>query len=323
MSNYKYSGDLVDAALFQAGEKDDNTSEFYAVAIRYLNRAYQALWAGGAELDSAVNEEWLWLLSTTPGTITLVPVINSTAIVANNSASITFASGPAVSVAGYFIRFTNNFDVYRIAAHTAGATAATLDSVYTGTNASAETFKLFKAEYDLPANVLRLISPMRQYRERDGKIDGMDLTALEAKYPLVNIQTGVPRAFAQIGQSKVRFSHAGSDVTATDYIRVDFDYLQKPSDETLTDSESQELLVPHQWRHILSDFATFWLMVDKNDNRADSFGLIARNGLKAMARENRMRWAKIGRETGRIFSRQDELPESIDVLRTSGGVIIG
>ena len=64
--------------------------------------------------------------------------------------------------------------------------------------------------------------------------------------------------------------------------------------------------------------------MDKNDNRADATGLAAKNGLKAMAVENRHKLGAIGRGAiGSIHPRQDELARLKGPLRTSSGLIIG
>lgn len=320
MANFLYSSDIIAAGLFAAGEATDGTSDYAEQAIIYLNRGYQAIWMGGAELDPMIKEEWHWLRSTTPGVITINPVISAgTVTVANNSASITFSSAPSVSVQGRFFKTNTNTDVFRISSHTASSTSATLDSVYTGSNSSTEGYKIMQLEYDMPSNVLRILDPIRVYRDNRTHIDGMSLGALERQWPLDNIQGGTPYAFAQVGETKVRFSHYGSS-TANDYIRTDFDYLQKPDD--LTNTESQPLL-PHQWRKILADYITFKLMVDKNDDRADGFGLLVKSGLRAMKKENDHKLAIAGFENGHIFPRPEERAHNTRPLRSESGLIVG
>lgn len=320
MSNYQYSQDLLNDALFRAGEPIDGTSDFQTKALDYLNRAYQAIWMGGAELDPTLNEDWEWLKSSTPGVITLEPMETGTVSVQNGNQVIGFASAPTSSRVGWFFRIENGADVFRIDTHTAGQQLAALDSIYTGATAAAATYTLYKLEYTLATDVLRLLSPMRIYRENRQKVYGCSLTALENTYPLTNLQTGAPRLFAQIGEQKVRFSHAGG-TEAGDYFRVDYDYLQKPA--ALTNSAVEEPLLPLARRRILADFVTYWLMLDKNDDRADTEGLTAKAGLKAMAAENRHRMASYTSNFGAIITRPADLPQNLDVVRTESGLIIG
>lgn len=321
MAGYQFTSDLVRDALFGSGEPTDGTSDYHAKALDYVNRAYNAICMGGAELEPTVNEEWSWLLSPTPATLTLEPVIEAgTVTVTNGSTAVVFSAPPAMSVAGWFFRPNNTEDIFRIAAHTAGNANATLDSVFTTGNLTGAGYSLFKLEYALAADVLRLISPMRIYRNPRGRINGAALDALEKRYPLRNVQTGIPREFAQIGTTTVRFSHAGSDQPG-DYIRVDYDYLKRPA--TLTDSGVEEPLLPIERRRLLADFATYFLMVDKNDDRADAKALIAKAGLRAMAHEHRRRMAGWTDQMGHISPRQQDLPANFEVVRTDSGMIVG
>lgn len=319
MANYRYSADLVNDILFRAGEPIDGTSDFDAVALQYLNRAYQALWAGGAEFVPEINERWWWLKKHPPGILTLEPVINTgTLAVTNNSASITFSSAPAGSLVGWFIKVKSHADVFRIKTHTGGQVGATLESVYTGDTGTTAGYDAYKLEYELASDLLYIVAPMRVFQDNRAKIDGMSLDALEFVWPLGDVNSGVPKAFAMVTETKVRFSHYGG-VSATDYIKVEYDYLYRPAD--LTDSGSEEPVVPRRHRKTLSDLGLFSLFMDKNDDRADGVGLMAKAGLKAMAIENRSKLAGFGDDFGRIITRQDVFRP--DVLRTSSGLIIG
>ncbi len=318
MSNYTTSADLIDAILDDAGELTDGTSDFNSMALRQLNRAYQAICMGGSEIDPQINEDWLWLRKDPPGVLTLKPVIETgTVSVTNNNTAVTFSSAPTDSVAGYFLQTDGGGDIFRISAHTASSTSATLDAVYTQITDASAAYTLFKLEYDLATDVLRLLSPMRVYNTRD-YIDGMTLPALEREWPLRLVATGVPRAFAQLTETKVRFSHGGG-TSSTDLIRVEYDYLRRPDD--LAD-DSAEPVVPRQFRKTLADLALYFLFIAKNDSRADTFGLLAKNGLRAMAHENRKRMA-VMRSNGHIFPRAGDTPASLEILRTNSGLIIG
>ena len=322
MANTTTAADIIDDMLFRAGEPTDGTSDFNATALQYLNRAHLGLCRGGAELDPTISEDWWWLRKSPPGKLTLEQSITTgTVNVTNNSTAITFSSAPAASVATWFFSVEAEADVYRISAHTAGAAAATLDSVFTGTTAPTATYKLFKLEYDIAADVLRIISPMRVYRaDYDYEITGMDLLVLDRRWPLALIEEGIPSAFAQADEDTVRVNrYAGS---ATGLVRAEYDYLYRPSD--LTDDASSIPAVPRQWRYVLADWGTFWLMLDKNDDRADAVGLAAKNGLKAMAMENRHKLGSVGGGAfGQIRPRQDEVRRATGPLRTSSGLIIG
>ncbi len=321
MANYQYSGDLVDDILWRAGEPTDGTSDFNAVALTYLNRAYQAVWMGGSEIDPSLQEEWWWLRKDPPGVLTLEPRITTgTVNVQNNNTGITFSSAPASDLDNWFFQVDDHADVFRISAHTAGAAAATLDAVYTGDTNATASYKVFKLEYAIASDVLRLLSPMRIYQDSKREVDGVPLTELERRYPLYNVQSGVPELFAPITESKVRFNRYGG-TSSTDFMRTEYDYLYRPAD--LTDSGSQEPVVPRQFRKTLADAGVFFLFMDKNDNRASAAADLARAGLRAMKRENQHRWASMSRAYGKIMPRQQDLDEYRFPLRTESGLLIG
>jgi hypothetical protein len=279
---------------------------------------------GGAELDPTIQEDWWWLRKSPPGNLVLQPaIITGTVLVTNNSAAITFSSAPAVDLDNWFFKVDAHEDVFRISAHTAALAAATLDSVYTGTTTAAATYKVFKLEYDLASDVLRPIAPMRGFRaERQFKVGGMDIAALDDRMPLTITESGVPDAFAMVDENTVRFNRYPG-TASTDLLRLEYDYLYKPA--ALTDSGTEEPVVPIHWRHVLSDWATMWLFLDKNDDRVDGVGLAAKNGLRAMAIENRHKsGAMAGGALGQIRPRQDQYQRAVrGPLRTAAGLIIG
>ncbi|MGW8182127.1 MAG: phage adaptor protein, partial [bacterium] len=315
MSNYQYSSDLVNDILFKAGEPIDGTSDFDSKALTYLNRAYQALWMGGAEFDPEINEEWFWLKTT--GILTLNAAITTgTIAVTDDSASITFSSAPASSLAGWHIKTNDHADVFKISAHTGGNTAATLDSVYTGTTDAAASYKAFQLEYDLASDVLTMISPMRGYQNSANKIDGISMRQLEDDWPLNMTSQNVPSRFAMVDDNTVRFNKYPSQLT-----RITYEYLAQPAD--LTDSGTEEPAVPRKYRRVLALMGAYWLLQDKNDDRRTEIGLEAKALLNAMKIENRKLWAKTG-SIGWIFPRQRSRKNLIKgPLRTESGMIIG
>jgi hypothetical protein len=240
--------------------------------------------------------------------------------VTQNDTAVTFGAAIADSVAGYKLRVVNHPEVFTIATHTAGATAATLDSPFTGQTNSAAAYKLMKTSYSLDAAVNSLMSPMTGYRGIS-KIVGITPERMDDQYPLVNLMAGVPSAFSLESDSTVRFSHGG--LTNGESMRVEYGY--RPAVSDLTDSTSSTPIVPLQWRHLLSDMALTYLLLDKNDDRSNAIALSARTGLAAMLKENRRRLTKIGGSyTGMIFPRQSAASNGrLDLLRTESGLIIG
>ncbi len=328
MANLQTTGDIKCYVLDKSDELTDGSSDFDAQSLEFINRQYQAIWLGGQELEPSIKEDWYWLLKHPPGVLNLEPAITTgTVAVTNNSTAITFSSAPAASVAGYFLRITGERDVFRISTHTAGASAAVLDAAYTGTTNATAAYILMRLEYDLASDVLNVISPFRTTRHNSNedphRIDGIDLDTMERDWPLSQISEGVPETFAVVLQTdttfKIRFNRYGSK-TANDFIRVEYSYLQRPS--LLTTTPSTTPLLPWEWRQILADASIFLMLIAKNDSRADTYGLSARQGLQAMARENRHRRAKATTDYGQIITRQAHVRYN-RILRTESGLIIG
>ena len=304
-------------ALFRAGEKTDGTSDLDAQSLIYLNRAYRALYMGGNEFDPSINEIWWWLKR--EDNIILDSVIDTgTVNVTNNSNSITFTTAPTPVVdanvnTGWFLKIDEHPDVFKISNHTTSSVTAIIDSVYTGKTNTAAKYKLMKLEYNLNSAAIKLIAPMVGYQSGQFKIFGMSLDRMESEYPLAQVQSGIPTKFADVDEDTIRFNKYASP-TQGELIRIDYDYLLKPSD---LDDFSDPPLVPTQYRHILSDMTLFFLMADKGDTNAPAMSLQARSGIRAMAKENKDRWSKIGR-MGSIAYRQRQVTNNFVRTQTLG-----
>lgn len=321
MATLTTSAEILDWMLFQAGEPTDGTSDFHAHAIECLNRAYRDIWMGGGALVREMNEPWLWLKKDPPGVVILNPLIeDGTVSVTNNSASITFSSAPAASVQGRFFRVEGHADVFRISSHTGGVASATLDSVYTGATNAAAGYKVMQLEYTLAADLLRVIGPMRIYKDNKVEVDGVSLSSLERDYPLAYVEAGVPDMFAMVTETKVRFNRYGG-VSSTELIRVEYDYLQKPATELADDTV--EPLVPLEHRQVLADVALMYLYTAMSDARVAIVAPMAKAGLSAMAADNRARLAQMSRKMGAIMTRPSGNAATQRVIRTESGFILG
>lgn len=322
MANYKYSSDLVADILFRAGESSNGSSDFDAVALQYLNRAYQALVMGGGEVDSECNEDWWWARKYPPGVLNLTPsLIDGTATVTNGSVSITLSSPPSFAATNYFFQTTDHPDIFRTALHLPFGSSVTLDAAYTGSSGT-KSYRLFKAEYDIAADSIRVIAPMRVYQNSASEIDGVELSSLERDCPLSHIESGTPSQFAFITESKVRFNRFGPLAnTSPNLIRVEYDYVYRPDD--LTGGTTEEPIVPRQYRKLLADIALTFLFVDKNDDRAVLIASLAKKGLQAMVREQRSRMINYSRSLGTITPRLNKSSKYVRPLRTENGTIIG
>lgn len=306
MANYQFSQDLKLDVLFRAGEPTSGDSDWETRVMDYLNRVYQSIWLGGQELVPDINEDWLWLRRRgvfilepkhTTGTITLT----------NGQAAFAFSSAPADSKAGWLVEVAGQRDIFRIAGHTGGSTIASLDGNWTGDSLTNTAYKIYKIEYTLAADVLKLISPMfcsrghvRWPSGHEGRIDGIDDPSLRSFFPLGSIPERVPQTFAQVDNTTVVFN-----AYPAEQVRVEYPYLYRP--DPLTDSAMQEPAVPREHRKTIADYALYFIQLDKNDRRADATGLLAQQGLRAMAIENRNKLVHLGQNFGKIYPRQGQL----------------
>lgn len=159
-------------------------------------------------------------------------------------------------------------------------------------------------EYPLAADVLRVLSPMRVFRGTEPRmlqeVYGTDPDALWRETWLS--PHGVPSRFALVADQVVRFDAVGPDV-ATDLMRIEYSYLFRPTPLTLP-GVTEEPFVPWAWRRVLADWALFFLLIDKNDDRAEAAGAAARSSLNAMASEHRHKLSTTNPRFGGIEPRQ-------------------
>ena len=318
MANFQYVTDILNDALFRAHEPTDGTSDLNTQALVYLNRAHRSLCLGGAELVPGMNEDWWWLRG--ESNLILEPALTTgTVTLTNNSNAVIFSSITTMSLyIGWYFQVDNHPDVFKI---TTGTTSddGVLDSVYTGSTASAGTFKLMHLEYDLAATARKLISPMNVNQGGRTQIYQTTLDRMQQMHPISQIQQGVPEHFAPVDENTVRFSHYVS-LTSGTYVRADYDYVMLATDLLASTASITEPLVPLHYRQILADWTLYFLMVDKDEANSEGIGLQAKAGIISMQKENRVRWVQTGKQ-GQIEPRQRQV--SRNLIRTRSGIIIG
>src|SRR5206468_2340261 len=110
--------------------------------------------------DIYAKEDW-WFLIKRSVINTVAKINTGTVSVINSNTAITFSSAPAISVVGYILMPTGDSNdsmaTYRIATHTAGAAAATLDAAYTGSTSTTMAYNLYKDSYSLPSDYGKLL----------------------------------------------------------------------------------------------------------------------------------------------------------------------
>lgn len=312
---YSNTQELKADVLFRAGE-GTTSSDWSLKVVDYLNRVYRTLCSGASEFLPEYVDDWWWLRDT--NVLTILPSLSGSVEVTEGSTSITFGTTLPDSVVGYRLRIHGHSDVFEIASHTAGFATAELDSPYTGESNISATYKLMKVHYTLQSDVAAIMAPMISFSDRI-PVAGLSPERMDELFPLMDLSPGIPKAFALENPQTVRFSHGGRD----DGRAMRMEYRYRPTVVDLTDDELSIPLVPLEWRHLLSDMALTYVLLDKNDDRSNAIALSARTGLAGMLKENRRRLSKMGRVVGRIFPRAGGLGSPQGPLRTESGLIIG
>lgn len=311
MANARSTSDLLKGALQHAGELTDGSSPFHALALRYLNQAYLAVLSGSNEFEIDFGDPWHWARDTNPGIFHLEAPVTGSVTFTNGSTSATFGSAPAASLLGWFIKVDGRPTIYRISAHTAATTGATLDSIYLEESGSV-SYTAFKLIYDLGENILRLVEPFRHYQTQDGyyadgiqdrdKIYSIDLNRFRQDYPLTKAIEGVPSKFAILRQSESELL-VQMNYYPTEKMRVEFEKISIP--EGLIDSEESIPILPRNHRDVLEFLTAHMILVEKSDDKAPYWLDRGKQKLRAMMRSDRRQQAQTNDGRGRIITRPD------------------
>lgn len=153
----------------------------------------------------------------------------------------------------------------------------------------------------MPATIYRNITPRFLAPEDSGKIYALDANTMQWKYPLTQMYPYVPDRFAIVqyrknGTMRVRFN-----TYPRFKMRVEFEYIPAPSD--LYDNNASIPLIPRPYHEYLVYAAAYRLMLDKSDNRAESFASLAKAKLQALINDNRSNKELTNRTFGRLLPR--------------------
>ena len=315
MSNYNNTTDIKQDVLHHCGELDDGTSEYDARVITYINRAQQAILSGAAELGLELGEPWPWAINKYPSVLTLNAAITSLTITATfGSTAITFGSTPSINLQDWYIRLGSDGEVYRIATHTGTSTSATLDGGYVSSSVTNSASKVFKIDYTLDNGVLRLIAPFVTYRNSTvlyndaGQIYFCDMSRFNMDFPINQLQNGTPNMATEKYKDVSTMTPTIRINRVPDAnLRVEYNYIPIPSD--LTDSTTSIPIVPRDHRIALVYYAAYYLLLDKNDNRANEYRELTKASLIAMSKAQKQQKILTNPEFGQLVPRPDLVPE--------------
>ena len=318
MGNAYSTSDLLKGALQFAGENTDGSSSYHSLALKYMNHVYLAVLEGSNEWGLDLSEPWSWARCENPLTLILKPVYDTGTVTMVNGATSghSFSASVAQSQAGRWLKVNDRATFYRIATHTAGATAFTTDGVYVEESGSGLSYKSIPIVYDLGAGILRLVEPMRHYEtdgtslsnvstQDSGKILGLELNKFRQEFPLWDIQEGVPTRFATKRKNDDSWSVEFNRYPAAE-MKVDVDVIDIP--EGLIDSTDSIPLIPRGFRALLESGAAHFLCIDKEDGeKATYYFNLTKMKIAAMQKANRKELTHAGSGKGQLFPRQDQM----------------
>jgi len=178
------------------------------------------------------------------------------------------------------------------------------------------------------SSIVRFIEPLTVFRantstrtqlggsgDLGGNIFSVDEITFQKDYPLVSLVEGVPLRFTIVrekpdGTITIRFSSYPREKT-----RVEVPHIEVPRD--LKDNVASVPLIPRKFVQILEYGATFYILLQKNDTKAQSYASLAKEKLAAMMKQNQKELMRSGKNFGTVIPRRD------NVFRVRGRLIFG
>lgn len=232
----------------------DQTVAADAVKLkRWLNRAYRF-----------VMGEANWVFSTDYEIIqTITDITTGTVDVTAGGSTLTFSSGPADSVSGRYIKFSTADDWYKITAHTAASTSATISPTYGQTsNLTAGTFTIRKLLY-------ATTTPFDSYLDIKKTVSPGRLTSLNRSdsdfFLSLYLETGEPLSYVMgplDSSNNLQFSLANPPSSV---INLLVRGIKRISDMS---ADSDVPTAPDRWHDLIVDFGAHYGFMSTNDARA-------------------------------------------------------
>lgn len=171
----------------------------------------------------------------------------------------------------------------------------------------------YTSEYSLNA-ISRFIQPFVMYRksdnlwssrEEDGKVFAISENDLLRKHPLSELRNGIPTRFAETYRSpngivRVRFNKFVDNIS-----RVEVPYIPVP--RTLQNNTISRPLVPEEYCSLLVFGASYYIMLDKSDDKAQTNFSLAAQKLKSLQKANRKGIALAGKYWGELIPRAGQV----------------
>jgi hypothetical protein len=274
-----YGLDIINNFLWRVRQLQllkEGQTEFYDVARDHVNRAYYEI---------LTDKPWPWALKDPPGVLNVVAKVTGTATIAHDSTSITLGATISSSMAGRWFEIDSEEVPYRISAHTAGTASLTLDATYKEVAVSYGAFTIYKDEYTLASDCLRVWGAKNR-NDPNGIVDVVDANYMHEELPdrsTYSVNSG-GKNNTQITMTIVQGEKARiSPWPDTDDITIEYSYCVKPTSDLSFDKTTNDTpLVPLESRYVISDKAMFNLLSDLGDEKMLTFDGIVKRGIQKM-----------------------------------------
>lgn len=318
MANFTTVADLVEDALWLAGEPTSASGQFYTRATNLVSAMQHVLLTGGALGNIALPAmDWWWARKR--ANITVLPAINvpsaSSATFTNASTTVNLGAAMSVDLDNYRLLIDEHRDqIPQVASHTVPNATCTIDLAWKPATLTTSTWRAVLLEYALATDFLRFAGPIN-VPDYPYQIGITDLATLQSRYPLPQLTAGTPELAAVCYQgTKVWFSHYYGDAKPRVF---EYDYVYMPSALTVGGSDP---VVPHAHRRVLSYGAALQLLFEKNDDKQGAMAGLFQAAWDAMEKVQVKDTARSPNH-GRLVARPQQA--QWNVLRTQTGVIIG
>lgn len=153
----------------------------------------------------------------------------------------------------------------------------------------------------------RMIEPFKLHKGtgHEGSVFSIDAESFQRHYPLSSVAEGFPDRCSIIHENSDGIISVRFNAYPAYRTRIEIEHVKVPQD--LKDNASSIPLVPRKHVDVLEDAATFYIMLDKSDDRASTYAGLMQGKLKAMISQNRGAQVRMGKHFGQIIPREEKL----------------
>lgn len=210
---------------------------------------------------------------------TVTDISTGTVAINAGSTSLTFSSGPVASVANRYIQLETSNDWYKITAHTAASTSATISPAFVGTsNLTAGTYKVRKLLYTTTTPLIQILD-MKQL------VTPTQVTSLSPRtgdfFLSLYLDAGTPYNYIMSSPDSSgvpQFSFVNSPDTV---ININVRGIRLLSDMS---SDADTPLIPAPWHDAIINIAAFYGYQGLDDSRAATELTVGESRIADMAR---------------------------------------